>query len=162
MNTRAPQEIDVHIGQRLRQRRLEENMSQEQLAALAGVTFQQLQKRPGHFPGKADPIGHNKERQKKPDQQQRLQPPDSGQHKQKFKNNAHNHARQTQPGIRGNRQRIVSNFIQEQYNPDQRNQIAVTIFVLPPGIQRSGQGIAKNDPDCREKKPEQQYPAFSG
>jgi transcriptional regulator with XRE-family HTH domain len=36
--------VDVRIGQRMRARRLEIGMSQERLAVLLGVTFQQVQK----------------------------------------------------------------------------------------------------------------------
>jgi transcriptional regulator with XRE-family HTH domain len=36
--------IDVHVGQRIRQRRLELAMSQSQLAECSGVTCQQIQK----------------------------------------------------------------------------------------------------------------------
>lgn len=41
---RAANAIDKKIGQRVRNRRLELAMSQEQLAELLGVTFQQVQK----------------------------------------------------------------------------------------------------------------------
>lgn len=41
---RATGAIDVRIGQRIRTRRLEIGMSQERLAELLGVTFQQIQK----------------------------------------------------------------------------------------------------------------------
>lgn len=41
---RAANEIDRRIGQRVRSRRLEIGMSQERLAELLGVTFQQVQK----------------------------------------------------------------------------------------------------------------------
>jgi len=41
---RAAKAIDKKIGQRVRSRRLEINMSQERLADLLGVTFQQVQK----------------------------------------------------------------------------------------------------------------------
>jgi len=41
---RAANAIDKKIGQRVRTRRLEINMSQERLAELLGVTFQQVQK----------------------------------------------------------------------------------------------------------------------
>jgi transcriptional regulator with XRE-family HTH domain len=37
-------DVDAHIGRRVRARRLEVGMSQEQLADLLGVTFQQIQK----------------------------------------------------------------------------------------------------------------------
>jgi transcriptional regulator with XRE-family HTH domain len=36
--------VDRHIGEKVRQRRLEIGMSQEKLAELLGVTFQQVQK----------------------------------------------------------------------------------------------------------------------
>ena len=36
--------IDVHVGQRIRQRRLMIGITQEQLAAASGVKFQQIQK----------------------------------------------------------------------------------------------------------------------
>lgn len=36
--------VDLHVGQRVRLRRLELGMSQSELAALIGITFQQLQK----------------------------------------------------------------------------------------------------------------------
>jgi transcriptional regulator with XRE-family HTH domain len=42
--TRAATSVDVHVGQRLRAQRLLIGMSQEQLAGLLGVSFQQLQK----------------------------------------------------------------------------------------------------------------------
>lgn len=38
------QEVDSCVGQRIRSRRQELRMSQEQLAALLGITFQQIQK----------------------------------------------------------------------------------------------------------------------
>jgi transcriptional regulator with XRE-family HTH domain len=41
---RAANAIDRKLGQRVRSRRLEINMSQERLAELLGVTFQQVQK----------------------------------------------------------------------------------------------------------------------
>lgn len=41
---RQPLALDKHIGARVRARRLEIAMSQERLAALLGVTFQQVQK----------------------------------------------------------------------------------------------------------------------
>lgn len=41
---RATTALDVRIGDRIRARRLEIGMSQEQLAALLGITFQQVQK----------------------------------------------------------------------------------------------------------------------
>lgn len=39
-----PNPIDVHVGQRIRQRRTLLGMSQEKLASLLGLTFQQVQK----------------------------------------------------------------------------------------------------------------------
>lgn len=41
---RATNAIDEHIGGKVRERRLKMGMSQEQLAELIGVTFQQIQK----------------------------------------------------------------------------------------------------------------------
>ena len=41
---RSANAIDIKIGQRVRSRRLEIGMSQERLAELLGVTFQQVQK----------------------------------------------------------------------------------------------------------------------
>jgi transcriptional regulator with XRE-family HTH domain len=41
---KATNAIDEKLGQRLRERRLELGMSQEQLASLLGITFQQVQK----------------------------------------------------------------------------------------------------------------------
>lgn len=41
---RAANAVDKRIGQRVRSRRLEVSMSQERLAELLGVTFQQVQK----------------------------------------------------------------------------------------------------------------------
>ncbi|MGR3506313.1 MAG: helix-turn-helix domain-containing protein [Paracoccaceae bacterium] len=38
------QSVDIHVGKRLRQRRLLMGLTQSQLAESAGVTFQQLQK----------------------------------------------------------------------------------------------------------------------
>ena len=42
--TRSAGDVDRHIGGRLRQRRLEREMSQEILAERLGITFQQVQK----------------------------------------------------------------------------------------------------------------------
>jgi len=39
-----PNPIDVHVGQRLRQRRVLAGLSQEKLARMVGITFQQVQK----------------------------------------------------------------------------------------------------------------------
>ena len=41
---RAPNPIDIHVGKRLRMRRLMLDMSQETLADALGLTFQQVQK----------------------------------------------------------------------------------------------------------------------
>lgn len=41
---RVANTVDVHIGKRLKARRLELDISQEKLADLVGVTFQQIQK----------------------------------------------------------------------------------------------------------------------
>lgn len=41
---RRPNQIDVHVGSRVRRRRLELDLSQEQLGEALGVTFQQIQK----------------------------------------------------------------------------------------------------------------------
>ena len=41
---RAPNPIDIHVGKRLRMRRLMLDMSQETLAEHLGLTFQQVQK----------------------------------------------------------------------------------------------------------------------
>jgi transcriptional regulator with XRE-family HTH domain len=41
---RAPNPIDIHVGKRLRMRRLMLDMSQEALADALGLTFQQVQK----------------------------------------------------------------------------------------------------------------------
>ena len=40
----SPDEVDVHVGQRLRVRRSLLGMSQEKLAEAVGITFQQIQK----------------------------------------------------------------------------------------------------------------------
>ncbi|MGE0717517.1 MAG: helix-turn-helix domain-containing protein [Alphaproteobacteria bacterium] len=40
----APDPIDVHVGQRVRKRRVELGMSQEKLGLALGLTFQQVQK----------------------------------------------------------------------------------------------------------------------
>ena len=39
-----PNPIDIHVGKRIRLRRLALNLSQETLAELLGITFQQIQK----------------------------------------------------------------------------------------------------------------------
>jgi transcriptional regulator with XRE-family HTH domain len=41
---RSPNQVDQHIGARMRLRRLMMNISQERLAELLGLTFQQVQK----------------------------------------------------------------------------------------------------------------------
>ena len=41
---RRPNEVDVHVGSRMRQRRKMLNVSQEKLADALGLTFQQVQK----------------------------------------------------------------------------------------------------------------------
>ena len=40
----APHQIDIHVGNRLRSRRLVLGLSQEKLGARLGITFQQIQK----------------------------------------------------------------------------------------------------------------------
>jgi transcriptional regulator with XRE-family HTH domain len=40
----TPNPVDVHVGQRLRQRRVLVGLSQEKLARMVGITFQQVQK----------------------------------------------------------------------------------------------------------------------
>jgi transcriptional regulator with XRE-family HTH domain len=44
MNRKAPNPIDVHVGSRIRLRRVLINMSQEKLGEQLGITFQQVQK----------------------------------------------------------------------------------------------------------------------
>ncbi len=44
MDMKIPDPVDVHVGDRVRQRRKLMNMSQEELGALIGLTFQQVQK----------------------------------------------------------------------------------------------------------------------
>lgn len=39
-----PKPVDIHVGKRLRQRRTFVGMTQEQLGAALGITFQQIQK----------------------------------------------------------------------------------------------------------------------
>jgi transcriptional regulator with XRE-family HTH domain len=41
---RKPNDVDAHVGSRLRQRRMLLGISQEQLAEILGLTFQQVQK----------------------------------------------------------------------------------------------------------------------
>src|SRR5687768_15605122 len=43
-DTRSATVVDIHVGRRLRDRRLLKGLTQEQLASRLGVTFQQLQK----------------------------------------------------------------------------------------------------------------------
>ena len=43
-NSDSPHPIDIHVGQKLRERRIRVGMSQEKLAEATGVTFQQIQK----------------------------------------------------------------------------------------------------------------------
>ena len=43
-NTRSANEIDVHVGQRLRLARILRGLSQDELGKKVGVTFQQIQK----------------------------------------------------------------------------------------------------------------------
>jgi transcriptional regulator with XRE-family HTH domain len=42
--TKTPDAIDVHVGRRIRMRRIECGLSQEKLAASLNLTFQQVQK----------------------------------------------------------------------------------------------------------------------
>ncbi|MEM9009920.1 MAG: helix-turn-helix domain-containing protein [Pseudomonadota bacterium] len=42
--SKAPSVVDKHVGQRLRNRRIELGMSQDRLATELGLTFQQIQK----------------------------------------------------------------------------------------------------------------------
>jgi transcriptional regulator with XRE-family HTH domain len=44
MSTKTPNAIDIHVGSRLRMRRVMLGLSQEKLAAAFGLTFQQVQK----------------------------------------------------------------------------------------------------------------------
>lgn len=44
MSDGRPNPIDIHVGKRIRLRRLALNLSQETLAELLGITFQQIQK----------------------------------------------------------------------------------------------------------------------
>ncbi len=43
-NTRSANEIDIHVGQRLRLARILRGLSQDELGKKVGVTFQQIQK----------------------------------------------------------------------------------------------------------------------
>ena len=42
--TKGPNPIDIHVGSRMRMRRMALGMSQEKLAKALGLTFQQVQK----------------------------------------------------------------------------------------------------------------------
>jgi transcriptional regulator with XRE-family HTH domain len=44
MPAKTPHPIDVHVGQRIRMRRVERNMSPATLGSGIGLTFQQIQK----------------------------------------------------------------------------------------------------------------------
>jgi len=44
VNKKVPNPIDVHVGGRVRLRRMMQNMSQEKLGESLGITFQQIQK----------------------------------------------------------------------------------------------------------------------
>ncbi len=44
MNKRQPDPVDIHVGSRLRMRRMLVGMSQEKLSESLGLTFQQVQK----------------------------------------------------------------------------------------------------------------------
>ena len=44
LKTKVPNPIDIHVGSRLRMRRVMLGLSQEKLAAAFGLTFQQVQK----------------------------------------------------------------------------------------------------------------------
>ena len=44
MATKSPNSVDVHVGKRIRERRLRLGISQEKLAASLGLSFQQVQK----------------------------------------------------------------------------------------------------------------------
>jgi transcriptional regulator with XRE-family HTH domain len=44
VNKKAPNPIDIHVGGRVRLRRMMLNMSQEKLGEALGITFQQVQK----------------------------------------------------------------------------------------------------------------------
>ncbi len=43
-NTKSPNPVDIHVGSRVRMRRLMLGMSQEKLGESLGITFQQVQK----------------------------------------------------------------------------------------------------------------------
>ncbi|MDD9919440.1 MAG: helix-turn-helix transcriptional regulator, partial [Alphaproteobacteria bacterium] len=44
MHKKSPHPIDIHVGQRLKQQRKLQNISQKSLAKQLGITFQQIQK----------------------------------------------------------------------------------------------------------------------
>ena len=44
MSTKVPHSVDVHVGKRIRMRRMTINKSQTDLADSCGITFQQVQK----------------------------------------------------------------------------------------------------------------------
>ena len=44
MHSKSPHPIDIHVGQRLKQQRTLQGISQESLAKQLGITFQQIQK----------------------------------------------------------------------------------------------------------------------
>lgn len=44
MSRKTPNQIDIHVGSRVRARRMMLDMSQEKLAEAVGITFQQIQK----------------------------------------------------------------------------------------------------------------------
>ena len=47
---KVPNPVDVHVGSRVRMRRILVGMSQEKLGELLGITFQQVQKyESGHY-----------------------------------------------------------------------------------------------------------------
>lgn len=43
-STRTPQVVDMHVGHQIRVARLALNITQQELAARCGITFQQIQK----------------------------------------------------------------------------------------------------------------------
>jgi transcriptional regulator with XRE-family HTH domain len=43
-NIKSPHPVDIHVGMKLRSRRMMRGMSQEELGRAVGVTFQQIQK----------------------------------------------------------------------------------------------------------------------
>jgi transcriptional regulator with XRE-family HTH domain len=44
MSTKSPNPVDVHVGKRIRMRRMMLNKSQTDLGRICGITFQQIQK----------------------------------------------------------------------------------------------------------------------